>query len=321
MKRRDFIALIAGAALAPSLWPRAARAQQTKLPRIGVLVPANPEPFWRLLREGLREHGYGEGQNIHFEFRSADGKSDLLPGLAAELVRLKVDIIVAWQTPAVTAAKQATTEIPTVMVAGDPVGTGLISSLARPGGNITGLSATTAELGAKTLELIRELLPSARRVAILANATDPFTKPFVGQIERGGRSLGIAIQTLQVRGTEEFAAAFTAMATERADAVIVQPSLPRKPALELALKHRLPPISPTPLFPAEGGLMSYSARQDDLYRRVAYYIDRILKGAKPADLPVEQPTKYELKINLKAAKALGVTVPSPILLRADEVIE
>jgi putative ABC transport system substrate-binding protein len=316
--RRQFISALGGAAA----WPLAAQAQQPKLARIGVLIPANPEPFSSEFRAGLREHGYIEGQNIAFEFRSADGKPNLLRELAAELVRLKVDIIVASQTPAVTAARQATTEIPIVMApAGDPVGTGLISSLARPGGNITGLSSTTAELGAKTLELIREVLPSTRRVAVLANAADPFSRSFIELIEDGGRTLGIAIQTIRVRGVEEFDAAFAAMDKERADAVIVQPSLPRKPALDLALKHRLPAVGPTPLFPREGGLMSYAGNQNDTYRRAALYIDRILKGAKPADLPVEQPTKYELVINLKTAKALGLEVPAAVLARADEVIE
>jgi putative tryptophan/tyrosine transport system substrate-binding protein len=316
--RRQFISALGGAAA----WPLAAQAQQPKLARIGVLIPANPEPFSSEFRAGLREHGYIEGQNIAFEFRSADGKPNLLRELAAELVRLKVDIIVASQTPAVTAARQATTEIPVVMApAGDPVGTGLISSLARPGGNITGLSSTTAELGAKTLELIREVLPSTRRVAVLANAADPFSRSFIELIEDGGRTLGIAIQTIRVRGVEEFDAAFAAMDKERADAVIVQPSLPRKPALDLALKHRLPAVGPTPLFPREGGLMSYAGNQNDTYRRAALYIDRILKGAKPADLPVEQPTKYELVINLKTAKALGLEVPAAVLARADEVIE
>jgi putative ABC transport system substrate-binding protein len=322
MKRRDIIALIGGVALAPLLWPLPLRAQRTKLPSIGVLVPANPEPFWGLLREGLREHGYAEGKNIRFEFRSADGNPERLRQLADELIRLKVDMIVASQTPAVIAVKRATTEIPIVMAAaGDPVGTGLVASLARPGGNITGLSGTTAELGSKILELVREMLPSTRRVAVLANATDPFTKPFLAQIEQGGRSLGIAIQVLQVRGAEEFGAAFAAMARERADAVIVQPSLPRKLALDLALKQRLPPISPTRLFAAEGGLLSYALNQNELYRRAAFYIDRIFKGARPADLPVEQPTKYELVINLKAAKTLGIAVPPTLLARADEVIE
>ncbi len=316
MKRRAFITLLGGAAA----WPLAARGQQPKLPRIGILIPANPEPFWSALRQGLREHGYIEGQNIAFEFRSADGQPDRLRALADDLVRLKVDIIVARQTPAVIAARQATTEIPIVMTAGDPVGTGLISSLARPGGNITGLSATSAETGAKTLELIREIVPSTRRVAVLSNAADPFSRILAELIESGGRMLGIAIQTIRVRGVEEFEAAFAAMIKERADAVYLQGTLSRKPALELALKHRLPPIGVYPLA-REGGLMSYSFNQTDLYRRIAFYIDRILKGAKPTDLPVEQPTRYELVVNLKTAKVLGVTVPDSVLARADEVIE
>jgi putative ABC transport system substrate-binding protein len=196
MKRREFITLLGGAAAA---WPLGVRAQQQKPARIGVLVPADPEPFWSEFRAGLREHGYIEGQNIAFEFRSAEGKPERLRGLADELVRLKVDIIVAHQTPSVIAARHATTEIPIVMApAGDPVGTGLISSLVRPGGNITGLSATSAEAAAKTLELIREVLPSTRRVAVLANATDPFSRVLVELIENGGRTLGIAIQAIRV---------------------------------------------------------------------------------------------------------------------------
>ena len=251
-----------------------------------------------------------------------DDRPQLLPELAAELVRLKVDIIVAAQTPAVHAAKQATSEIPIVMAtAGDPVGTGLIASLGRPGGNITGNAATTAELGAKTLEAVREMLPAVRRVAVLANASDPFTRSFLEQIEAGGRTLGIQVQSVMVRTADEFETAFSGMIKERADAVIVQPSLPRKAALELAMRHRLPSVSPTRLFPAEGGLMAYSASQHDMYRRAARYVDRILKGAKPADLPVEEPTKFELVINLKTAKALGITIPPALLARADEVIE
>jgi putative ABC transport system substrate-binding protein len=317
--RRDFIALLSGAGVA---WPLAVQAQQPKLPRIGVLISANSEPFWSEFRAGLRQHGYIEGQNIAFEFRSADGNPNRLRELADELVRLKVNIIVASLTPAVIAARQATTEIPIVMAAaGDPIGTGLISSLARPGGNITGLSNMSPELYAKTLELIREVLPSTRRVGVLANPSDPFSRPFVEQVESGGHTLGIAIQTIRVRSVEEFDAAFAAMKKERADAVIVQGSLPRKPALDLALKHRLPPIGTDRLLTHDGGLLSYSPNQNDIYRRAAFYIDRILKGAKPADLPVVQPTKFELVINLKTAKALGLDVPSTLLARADEVIE
>jgi len=319
LKRRKFITLLGGTTV---LSPILARAQQTKLPRIGVLVFSNPEPFWSKFRAGLQEQGYVEGRTISFEFRNADGKSKLVRELANELVRLKVDIIVANATPAVVAARQATTEMPIVMAAAaDPVATGLISTLTRPGGNITGLSATLAELGAKTLEMIREVLPSTQRVAVLANANDPFSRPFVEQIEDGGSALGVGIQAIRTRGVEEFEAAFEAMAKERADAVIVQGSLPRKPALDLAMKYRVPPIAGTVMAPREGFLLSYAGNQSDLYRRAAYYIDRILKGARPADLPVEQPTRYELVINLKTAKALGITVPDSVLARADEVIE
>jgi putative ABC transport system substrate-binding protein len=203
----------------------------------------------------------------------------------------------------------------------DPLGTGLVASLARPGGNVTGLSGTTAELGSKILELIREMLPAARHIAVLANATDPFTKSFLDQIETGGRGLGVTIQPIMVSEAADFDAAFTAMAKERADAVIVQPSLPRKAAAELAVRYRVPPISPFRLFPLEGGLMSYSANHDDLHRRVASYVDRVLKGTRPADLPVEQPTKYDLVINLRTAKSLGINVPLFLQQRADEVIE
>ena len=318
IRRREFITLLGGAAAACML---PAQAQQLQLRRIGALVTANPEPFWSEFRAGLRAHGYTEGQNIAFEFRSAGGKLALLRDLAGELVRLKVHVLVAFSTPAVTAARQATTEIPIVMYAGDPVGTGLISSLARPGGNITGMSATTAENGAKTLELIREVLPSARRVAVLANAPDPFSIPFAQQIEDGGRTLGIAIETIKIRSADDLDAAFARMEKEQSDAVIVQPSLPRDRVLDLALTHRLPAVGANRLLPQEGGLMSYSANQNDAIRRVASYVDRILNGAKPADLPVEQPTRYELVVNLKTARALGLTVPPTLLARADEVIE
>ena len=318
MKRRQSILLLGSAAV----WPAAAHAQQAKLPRIGVLVPSNPEPFFSVFRQGLSEHGYVEGKNIEFEFRSADGKAELLRALAEELVRLKVDIIVVWTGLAAIAAKQATTQIPIVMAsAADPMGMGLIASLARPGGNITGMSSTASELGPKLLEFIRALLPATRRVAVLANADDPFGKILVREVQQGGQALGITIQAVEVRAAAEYEAAFAAMKKARADAVIVQGSLTRKAAAELALKHRLPAVSFNGLFPKEGGLLSYSANQDDVFRRAAYYIDRILKGAKPNDLPVEQPTRYELTINLQTAKALGITVPRELRIRADEVIE
>lgn len=320
MQRRTFLA-IAGGAIAIAI-PAAAWAQPAKgIPQIGVLFIANAEPFKSAFLEGLRQRGYVEGRNIQIEYRSAEGKSELLPKLAVEFVQAKVDIIVATQTPAVQAAKSATREIPIVMTAGDPVGTGLVASLARPGGNITGMSSTTAELGGKNLELIRELRPATKRVAVLANATDPFTKPFLEQIQAAGKVLRIEISTFAVSGVEEFKAAFSEMAKLRVDAVIVQPSLPRKAALELVMQHRLPSISPTAAFVSEGGLLSYSARLEDQYRGVADYVDRILKGAKPADLPIQQASTFELAVNLKTAKSIGVTVPKSILARADRVIE
>jgi putative tryptophan/tyrosine transport system substrate-binding protein len=317
MTRRGFLAGI-GAAMA---WPLAVRAQP-RLPTIGVLVPANPEPFWTKVQEGLRELGYVEGKNVRFEFRTANGKPELLNGLADELVRLKIDLMVVWQTPAAFAARKATTALPIVMAAvADPVGTGLVASLARPGGNITGVSGTISELGAKILELIREMKPSARRAGVLVNATDPFSKTFVEQVELGGRTLGITIQPVVVDAVDGFEAAIAAMVSERADALIVQPSLPYKPAVDLALRYRLPSISPAPFFTGAGGLISYSADQSENSRNVAQYVDRILKGAKPADLPVLQPTRYTLIINLKTAKAIGVVIPPTLIARADQVIE
>ena len=319
MRRRDFITAVGGAAVT---WPVAARAQRSGLPRIGVLVPANPEPFWSEFRAGLSEHGYVEGQTIALELRSGDGKVDRLRDLADELVRLKIEIIVAHQTPAIIAARHATSEIPIIMApAGDPVGTGLISSLARPGGNITGLSAASSETGAKTLELVRELLPSTRHVGVLTNAADPFSQSLAELMENGGRTLGIAVQTIGVHDVrDEIDAALAAMVRERADAVYVQGTLPHKLTIDLALEHRLPPVGVNP-FAREGGLISYSANQSEMFRRAAFYVDRILKGAKPADLPVEQPTRFDLAINLRTAKALGLIVPPTLIARADEVIE
>lgn len=317
MKRREFIALVGGIVA----FPRSAGAQ-TRVPTIGVLVPANPEPFWTKLQAGLRELGYVEGKNVRFEFRSADGKPDRLDALADELVRLKVDLIVVRLTPAAFAARKATATLPIVMASvADPVGTGLVASLSRPGGNITGLSGTTAELGAKILELIREMSPAARRAGVLVNAADPFSKTFVEQVERGGQSLGIAIQPRIVEGAAGFETAIKAMVTEHADAIVVQPSLPFKAAIDLALENKLISISPFRAFADAGGLMSYSANENDIYRNVAMYVDRVLKGAKPSELPVLQPTRYELVINLKTAKALGIVVPPALLARADEVIE
>jgi putative tryptophan/tyrosine transport system substrate-binding protein len=317
IERRKFLATLGGAAACPL----AAHAQQPKVPTIGALVIGNisPEEFWREFRQGLRDLGYVEGQNIRFEFRSAEGHLDRLPELAAELVRLKVDIIVTWFTPTALAAKQATREIPIVMAeTGDPIGTGLVASLPRPGGNVTGIAAVTAELAGKSVQLIRDMLPSARRVTALTNATDP---PFLEQIEFGGKATGTAIHPIKISSSEEFETAFAAMEKDRPDAVIVQPSLPTKRAAELALQQRVPAVSVPRWFAEQGGLMSYSAIYADLFRKAAVYVDKILKGAQPADLPVEQPTRFQLVINMKTAKALGIEVPPTLLARADEVIE
>jgi putative tryptophan/tyrosine transport system substrate-binding protein len=322
MKRREFMSLFGAAA---AVWPLAGRAQQpAKLPTVGALVigSTDPEQFWRDFRQGLRDLGYVEGQNIRFEFRSAQGQANRVPELAAELVRLKVDVIVTWFTPPTQAAKQATHEIPIVMAdTGDPIGTGLVASLPRPGGNVTGIASVTAELAGKSVQLIRDMLPSARRVTALANATDPFSKPFLEQIKLGGEATGTTINPVNIGGSEELEAAFAAMEKDRPDAVIVQPSLPSKRAAELALKQRVPAVSVPRWFAEEGGLMSYSPRYADLFHKAAVYIDKILKGAHPADLPVEQPTRFELVINMKTAKALGLAIPETFVLRADEVIE
>jgi putative ABC transport system substrate-binding protein len=320
VKRRDFLTLIGTVAA----WPAAGLAQSDKIARLGVLVLGNPdpEPFMKELRNGLGELGYVEGQNYQFEVRSAKGKHSDLATLAAELVGLKVDIIVTFQTPAGIAAKNATREIPIVLgSAGDPVGTGLVASYARPGGNITGSAGAGPEVGAKTLELVREVLPAARRVAMVANAADPFHVPLLKSIEDGGKSLGIDIEAVKVREPDELAPAFAEFDKARAEAVIVQPSLPLKLVADLAVKRRLPAFSTNARFPVEGGLMSYSADQPALYRSSAALVDKILKGRKPADLPVQLPTKFLLVINLKTAKAIGVTVPAIMLTRADEVIE
>ena len=253
--------------------------------------------------------------------RTAQGKSDALPALAAELASLKVDAIFALLTPSAHAAKRATSTIPIVIWSGDPVGTGLVASLARPGGNITGMSATATELGAKNLELIRDLLPGTRRVGVLAHATDPFTQPFLKMLREAGTTLGIDVLPALVRTEEDYVAAFAGWQKPRVDAVIHQPSLPMPRSVALLLQHRLPSTSFSGPFAEAGGLMAYQANPKDAARRVAYLMDRIFKGAKPADLPVEQPNTYELIINLKTAKALGIKIPQTLMLRVNEVIE
>ncbi len=320
MRRRVFIALVGGAAA----WPLTAHSQLPHIPKIGVLVAGTPDPrpFWTIFQEALRDAGYIAGRNIKFEYRSAEGDSNRLKELAADLVRDNVDMIVTFQTPTVTAAKQATNSIPIVMAsAGDPVGTGLVASLARPGGNVTGMAGVTAELAGKSVEMIRQIMPASTQVAALCNGPDPFSKPFLKQVQLGGKAAGVAIKPIILSSNDQLDAAYSNMSDEHIDAVVVQPSLPTQRTAQLALDHHLPAVSVPRWFADEGGLLSYSAREADMYREAASYVDKILKGAKPADLPVEQPTKFELVLNLKTAKALGLTFPPQLLAVADDVIQ
>lgn len=309
--------LIAALASLPSV----GQAQRTTPHRIGFLLPSHAEAFVRGMRERLRRLGYVEGRNVSFEVRSAEGQLDRLPALAAELVRLPVDVIVATQTPAAHAARAATSAIPIVMSAGDPVRTGLVESLARPGANVTGMSGASADLGAKLLSLVREAFPRTDRVGVLANATDPFTAPFLELLEAAQRGAGVSLQVERVPPEDAYRDAFAAFERQRVQAVIVQPSLRRDRAIALANTQRLPTASPIGPFAAEGGVLAYAASGAELRRTLAEYTDRILRGTKPADLPVQQPTEYTLVVNVKAARALGFEIPLSILVRADELIE
>jgi putative ABC transport system substrate-binding protein len=322
MRRRDFVKVIAGSAAA---WPMAARGQQSKIARIGLLYIgiADAESFKTNLRDGLRELGYIEGKNIAFEFRSAEGKLDRLPQLAAELVRLNVDVIVTLYTPPALAAKQATQDIPIVMIAGDPVETGIVPSLAQPGGNITGVSLMASPLTAKAVDLFRDMLPSVRRVGVLGHAANPvWAKAMLDQVLLAGAPTGTEIQpVVMVHGPDELDSAFATMVRERADAVIVQGSLVIRPVTDTAIKYRLPTASGARAFVDIGGLLSYGADGPAAFRHSAKFVRDILQGRPPKDLPIEQPTKFELAINLKTARAIGVTIPEMFLQRADVVIE
>jgi len=322
MRRRELFMLLGGVAVG---WPIAVLAQPSKVARIGVLYIglADAESFKKELRDGLRELGYVEGQNIAFEFRSAEGKLDRLPELASELVRLKVDLIVALYVPSALAAKQATREIPIVIIAAEPIETGIVASWARPGGNITGVALMSAALVGKCVELFRDMLSATRRIAVLTNAADPlFAKLVVDQVETAGRVTGIEIQPIMVRGPdEELDTAFATIARGRSDAVVIQGSLSTKRIADLALEHRLPAASTTRGFVDAGGLMSYGADGPAIFRHSARFVQRILQGRQPNDLPIEQPTKFELAVNLRTAKAMGLTIPESFLARADEVID
>ena len=323
MRRREFITLLGAAAAS---WPLAALGQGVKVPRIGILdffLSTVSAEFMAPFQEGLRELGYVDGQNIRIEYHSAEQRLDRAAALAADFVRRDIDIIVALATPAAHAAKSATTTIPIVMSVADPVSTGLAASLARPGANLTGVTTTSADLAVKRLELLMELHPDAARIAFLGAANDPNTATFVQATQAAAASIGVRLLPLLVTGPEEFDAAFATMVAERADGLIVQPLFVghRARLSDLALQNRLPLISDQPQFVMSGGLATYGIDRDILFRRIAYYVDRILKGAKPDDLPIEQPTIFHLAINMKTAKALGLEIPPTLLARADEVLE
>jgi putative tryptophan/tyrosine transport system substrate-binding protein len=328
MKRRDFISLLGGVAA----WPLALRAQQVgKVPRIGYLSPGSAAPgplaYHDEFQRGLRELGYIEGRNIVIEYRFAEGKFDRLDQLAAELVRLNVDVIVSVVTQASLAAKNATNTIPIVIVSvADPVGAGLVASLARPGANVTGTSAMTSEVIGKSLALLKQTVPIVSPLAVLWN---PNNVTYQGQIlretEMAAGKLGVELQTFGVRAPDEFDRTFAAITSARAASLLVLPdplfSAYTARIAELADKSRLPAMYGLKEDVAAGGLLAYGPKYADLYRRAASYVDKILKGAKPADLPVEQPTAFEFIINLKTARALGLAIPPGVLAIADEVIE
>jgi putative ABC transport system substrate-binding protein len=326
MDRRAFLGVAAAGSLIAM--PAVARAQQAgKVHRIGFLslqsgLTSTTEAF----PKEMRELGYVEGRNLIIEYRWAARKEERLPELAAELVRLKVEVIVTAAAPTIEAARRATSTIPIVMAtAADPVGSGLVASLARPGGNVTGLTALSTELAGKRLQLARELVPKATRVAVLAYHGSSVTRLFLEEMRAAAQQIGVQLVVQEVNETGDLTGAFTAMQRERAQALVVQVSPfsadNAKRIVELAAQHRLPAMYDVRSFVDAGGLVSYGPSLPEMFRRAAFYVDKILKGAKPADLPIEQPTKFELVINLKAAKALGLTIPPALLARADQVIQ
>jgi putative ABC transport system substrate-binding protein len=328
MERRKFMALMAGGLLAA---PRAAEAQQAgRVYRIGSLEAGAPDParqaWWDVFRQRMRELGYVEGQNVTFEPRWAHDDNDRLSKLAAELVGLKMDVIVTAATISALAAKRATSTIPIVMATGsDPVAVGLVANLRQPGGNVTGMTTINTELAVKRLEFLRIVAPRASRIAILWDETNAAFRLSVGGIEAAAKRAGLTIHSVPVRGPAEIEAAFATVVRGHAGALSIVPGpmfFSRRHRLaELAMKHRLPTIVGEHEYAEAGGLLAYGADNPDLFLRAAVYVDKILKGAKPADLPVEQASKYELVINLKTAKALGLEIPPMLLARADEVIE
>lgn len=325
MRRRDFIFLVA---IATAPWPPASAQQSGRLYRVGVLTAGTntPKPLADVSRDAFEKLGWIEGKNIVFERRYAENHPDRLPELAAELVGLKVDLIMAGGTLAPLAAKRATTTIPIVMTtAGDPVGSGLVSNLARPEANVTGLSFMAPDLEAKRLQLLKEVIPRIARVAVLWDAANPYPARAFKETKRAAQTLGIEVQSLEVRGPDDFAGAFDAARRQQPDALfaIGDPLISdfRKQIVDFASTQRLPAMYPLREYAEAGGLMSYGASISDLVRRAAGYVDKILRGAEPGELPVEQPTTFELVINLRTAKTLGLTIPPLVLAAATEVIE
>jgi len=319
----DRRAFIAGVGLALLAGPFDVGAQQKRIPRVGLLDYAE---FWDPLRQALAEMGYVEGQTIVFEYRASGGRGERLSSLAADLVQRKVDLIVTYGTPVALVTKRATATIPIVMVGvGEPVRTGLVAGLARPGGNVTGSTILGADLGAKRLELLRSAIPKVTRVAFLWNPQNASNKVQLEHVQEGARALGLTLLPVPASGPDQFDDAFAAMMKKRPDALMVTAD----PAQQLFVRRivqftaaqRLPAMYQVKANVVDGGLMSYGPSLPELFRRAAIYVDKILKGAKPADLPIEQPTKFELVINLKTARALGLTMPTSVLARADEVIE
>jgi putative tryptophan/tyrosine transport system substrate-binding protein len=324
MRRREFVTLLGGVMAS---WPLGVRAQQTaKLPRLGFLTAGKDSPGLPALLEGLRQWGWIEGKTVVIEYRYAENRNDRLPSLAADLVHLNVDVIVAAGTLAPLAAKHATATIPIVMTsAGDPLGTRLVSGLAKPGGNVTGLSLMSPDISGKRLELLEQIVPDVARVAIIWNASNPYPALVFRQTESAARQLKLEVQSLEVRAPDDVNSALEAAVRQKANALItVEDPLTvnyRKQIADFAVKNRLPTMSGLREYADVGGLLSYGPALADLYRRAAGYVDKILKGAKPSELPVEQPTKFELVVNLKTAKALGLTIPPDMLAIADAVIE
>jgi putative ABC transport system substrate-binding protein len=325
IRRREFITLLGGTIIG---WPLAARAQQPAMPVIGFLgatTAAGQSQWTAAFVQRLRELGWVEGRTVTIEYRWAEGRFDRLPEIFAELVRRKVDVIFTHATPNVIAAKQATSIIPIVFtLVGAPVGAGLVASLARPGGNVTGVSNLSSDLGGKRLDLLREVVPALRRLAILTKIDNPSAVLEMGDVQAAAHTLGLEVAIAEIRRADDIASAVESL-KGRVDALIVPPDAlllgHRIRINTLALGARLPTMHGSREYVEAGGLMSYGPNYSDLFRRAADYVDRILRGAKPADLPVEQPTKFDLIINLTTSKVLGLTIPSTLLARADEVIE